>query len=174
MEETLMNENNTVIVSKSILCQKIIDEANRAIDFLEAIRAYAAAVTIEETKREQRHQCEECDEPCFFGDFMNDPENLVMRHRRPTAEQPFNECVIPESRWTFMNDLLPFAESPEAMAKKIKEFVEHSDSIQFPKEYFKDYIEDETVLDEKDASTLRAILKKIGMPDEVVNQYIKG
>ena len=168
-----MNKD-TIVVSKSVLCQKIIDEANRAIDFLEAIRAYAAAVTIEETKREQRHQCEECDEPCFFGDFMNDPENLVMRRRRPTAEQLFNECVIHESRWTSLNDLLPFAEPPEAIAKKIKEFVEHSDSVQFPKEYFKDYIEEENNgLDEEDVVTLKAILKKIGMPDEVVNQYVK-
>lgn len=157
---------DTINVPKSILCDKIIDEANRAIQFLNAIRAYASAVALEDLKKQSTQNKSESP----LEDFM-----LPLP---VSSEQFFNDCVLHDSKWTSDNSLLPFKFPPEVLAKSIRELLKHVDIINFPKEMFSEFLKEEEEdeypvdLDDEDIANLKIVLQHLGMPDEVIKQYV--
>lgn len=111
--------------TKTQVCNKYIEEADRVICLMNALKTYCNQVITEE-------EVAECGG--YRGDGANDPDNRPT-HRMPQAKAntTLQNLLIPTEKQANQNDFLCFEQSVSGLLNQILEDV---DCINFPEEMF--------------------------------------
>lgn len=121
----------TVKATKTQVLQRHIEDFDRVIDYMSALKIYAKQLIWEDQHSQDQQYC---------GDGANDPENIVMARKnhktykhKKMSERLLSLVVLPaEHEQTSKNGFI----SVKPFAEDLKEFLEHISEMEFPEEMF--------------------------------------
>ena len=122
-----MENNKMITATKTQICEKYVEESNKMIKFLEAVKQFCNAVVMEEEQ-------EECG--YYRGDGANDPENICRRtfnHPRSLdSVEILQEVLTPAEDEVRDNDFLKLT----MMVPTLLELIDNHERIKFPASMF--------------------------------------